>query len=362
MAPGPAAHAAPGDEGDELRTIIVSKFPRDAAQREIENVCRFMEGFCEAKVDLRKPCVFVRFCSAQSAAAAIQKLEGQPLDLRQPEVGLRADMAKSNMRSKAGAPGQDWQLPRMAHGTAYAPPPPPPPMAHAASFTVTSKRPREAEAPGAVDTLTCTSAASQGLDTATLEEILSRLIGFVAFKATPKGQCFVKFAYPHLADEAIRAAAAQGLTMSWARTSMSLPGTAAQTAAHGWEQPPQLYGAGHGGWYDAAAAQGGRAHAADSYPAFAEASPYAAKRPRIPERPDQVDTVAHLRADDRGMDAAAVEGHVSVLPGFLCFKANAFNSGGFSKWASPELAAQAAEALEARGVPAEIAKSSMASL
>lgn len=83
------------------------------------------------------------------------------------------------------------------------------------------------------------------------------------------------------------------------------------------------------------------------------------KRPRMPEHPGEVDTVASVGAAEAGFDEAALHGFFASLPGFVIFKANPRMGGGFSKFETPELAVQAINAAQENGIPAEMAKSSM---
>merc|ERR1712137_1366548 len=83
------------------------------------------------------------------------------------------------------------------------------------------------------------------------------------------------------------------------------------------------------------------------------------KQPRIPENPANVDTVAVVGAVDAGFDERAIEAFFAQLPGFIAFKQNPTMGGGFAKFASAALAAQAVALAKEEAIPADMAKSSM---
>merc|ERR550537_789411 len=83
------------------------------------------------------------------------------------------------------------------------------------------------------------------------------------------------------------------------------------------------------------------------------------KQPRIPENPANVDTVAVVGAVDAGFDDRAIEAFFAQLPGFVAFKQNPTMGGGFAKFASTTLAAQAVALAKEEAIPADMAKSSM---
>lgn len=83
------------------------------------------------------------------------------------------------------------------------------------------------------------------------------------------------------------------------------------------------------------------------------------KRPRIPEDPSQIDTVASVGALEAGFDEASLRAFFQSLPGYTDFKGNSRMGGGFAKFASSAYAQQAADMAKVEGIPAEMAKSSM---
>jgi len=197
------------------------------------------------------------------------------------------------------------------------------------------RRPRGIEGPSDVDTAASVGAAEQGFDENALRAFFMSQPGFLAFKPNPRmGGGFAKFETPTLAGQAISAAQQRGIPMEFAKSSMNVAGS----------QPPlPTYPAA----YPPAAAQ-------QPVP-----PPSSAKRPRAAEPLGGVDTVASVGATERGIDEAALCGFFAGLPGFVAFRANPRMGGGFAKFQTPALAVQAAALAQQRGIPAEMAKSSM---
>eukprot|EP00408_Alexandrium_pacificum_P025415 CAMPEP_0171186346 /NCGR_PEP_ID=MMETSP0790-20130122/16765_1 /TAXON_ID=2925 /ORGANISM="Alexandrium catenella, Strain OF101" /LENGTH=407 /DNA_ID=CAMNT_0011651387 /DNA_START=40 /DNA_END=1264 /DNA_ORIENTATION=- len=397
---------------EEVSTVFVAGFALDSTTRELDNLCRFMPGFVNAKVDARKgKTLFARFDAQSSALSAISLLQGQAFDRSNPAEPMRAVLAKSNMKSDkpgmshgghamvqyaiggqpppptyppVGAPqhggppvygGPQGRRPRSqenpgevdtvacvgareqgmtiaaavqqgvpaemakssmngpyggAGGAPAQPPPPsiPPPPGHGHG----TKRPRMGENPNQVDTVASVGAAEQGIDEAGLQDFFSQIPGFVMFKANPRmGGGFAKFESPAHASEAVAIAQQQGVPCDIAKSSMSGPGgySAAPVASYHQQPPPPSY-----------------------------APP--AKRHRAAENPGEVDTVAVVGAAEQGVDELALQSFFMEQPGFVAFKANPRMGGGFAKFESPELASQCVGVAQENGVPAEIAKSSMA--
>mmetsp|Transcript_71673 Transcript_71673/g.171172 ORF Transcript_71673/g.171172 Transcript_71673/m.171172 type:complete len:253 (+) Transcript_71673:53-811(+) len=119
----------------------------------------------------------------------------------------------------------------------------------------------------------------------------------------------------------------------------------AQYATRGqvWSQPPPPSPVG-GGYVRPSAALGGPA-----------------KRPRTALSPDSVDTVACVGAADAGVDQESLQNFFAVQPGFVAFKANPRMGGGFAKFETPERAREAIQAAQVEGIPAAVARTSMAS-
>jgi len=214
---------------------------------------------------------------------------------------------------------------------ASQPPPPayPPPSEYAMAVPAPvpghgQKRPWTPENPQQIDTVASVGAAEKGVDEAMLHNFFMSLPGFLMFKANPKmGGGFAKFESAMAANQAIVTAHQQGIPAEVAKSCMG--GAPSQP-------PPPAY------------------------------PPPAAKRPRTAENPGQVDTVACVGAAERGFDEAGLHAFFAEQPGFLVFRANPRMGGGFAKFESPDMAAQAIALAQEQGVPAEIAKSSMSQL
>merc|ERR1712129_356769 len=102
-----------------------------------------------------------------------------------------------------------------------------------------------------------------------------------------------------------------------------------------WQPPPQLMPVPSRGSINLAAPP---AHSGGHVWDSADATP---KRPRIPEDPSQVDTVASVGAADVGFDEFTLHTFFQSLPGFVVFKPNPRMGGGFVKFQSASLAIQA---------------------
>lgn len=348
---------------EELSTIFVAGFPADAHARELENLCRFMPGYLKSKLETRKgTTLFAMFDCGRNANFAINALNNQSLDSANPGEPMRAVMARSNMRTDGpggpAAPGGPGQLTTY---TAWGPKRVAPPVhaapASAGGWGSGAKRPRTAENPAQVDTVAVTGAYEAGYDSATLEAFFAELPGFVVFKPNPRmGGGFAKFESPSLAVEAVTAAEMHQVPgAEIARSSMNAvdghsaphanpvePGGYGYTPSYQGGGPPPRHhqpvgnGAGHGG-----------------------APPPGSRRPRIPENPAHVDTVAIVGAFEMGHDETTLQAFFAELGGFVAFKGNPRMGGGFAKFQSAHLASQAIAAAEAQGIPAATAKSSM---
>lgn len=359
--------------------MFIGGFPADALPRELDNLCRFFPGFVTSNISTAKGVtLFVLFDSADSAHAAIEELNGQMFDRSVPGEPMRATMARSNMRSTstnpAGAAAHTAQSYSPSKGTwgggapMYQPPPPahPPPPGHPGT-SGTTKRPRIPEDPSQVDTLASVGALEAGFDEECLRAFFETCPGFLDFKANPRmSGGFVKFASPALAVQAVQMAKDEGIPAEMAKSSMSVstglqgsqveapshpPAHAAVTrATHATHHAPS-HSNGHSTTYDYASAHG-NGHSRPS-------SGGGVKRPRIPEDPSQVDTVASVGAAEAGFDEASLRLFYQTLPGFVAFKGNPRMGGGFAKFSSADLAISAVHKAQEQGVPAEVARSSM---
>lgn len=296
-------------EDEEVSTVFVGGLPSDATPRELDNLCRFLPGFVNAKVDTRKGItMFVSFDNPHTAHAAISQLHNQHFDRSYPSEPMRAHLARSNMRSG----------PRVC-----------------VSAPGSLKRPR---AVADVDTVASVGAADLGMDDHSLHCFFAELPGFVAYKSNPKmGGGFAKFASPKLAEDAIHCAEMEEIPAAFAKTSMTGGGQSQSQAAHYTHQdcPPIIH----------------------RYEGAVQDDHGWAKQPRM-----EVDTVASVGATNVGIEAKALEEFFARLPGFIAFRKNSRMGGGFAKFESPELAQQAVAAGESHGVPAAMARTSMSSV
>jgi len=342
----------------EVSTVFVVGFPVDAHPRELDNLCRFMPGFADAKVvtNAKGVTLFAMFDCGTNAQSALFLMNGQSFDRMQPGEPLRAQMAKSNMRSSGGA------APAAQYGTARAwagagnivpsgqPPPPEGPHPnwdnmHAEVAPFGGKRPRIAEDPSGVDTVAAVGAADAGFDETRLRTIFESMPGYCEFKGNPRmGGGFAKFASAAHAVQAIDMCRMEGVPCEMAKSSMGAKGGGDGGKGGGGYIVPAPGGLSWGASPSAGAPKGGGKDG---------------KRPRIPEDPNQVDTVASMGAENAGFDADSLHAFYQQLPGFVAFKPNPRMGGGFAKFASAEHAVAAVNVAQEQGVPAEIARSSM---
>jgi len=390
-------------EEDVVSTIFVGGLPPDAAPRELDNLCRFMPGYVNSKIDNRKGLtLFVQFDSSSTAQEAIARLNNQVFDRNSPGEPMRVVMAKSNMRTHD-------IVPRGQYGTQQSQPlwGMTPPIGHSSpyrgggggassyggsfvgsgagtnhggsahqswAFSEPSeafggqrgaKRSRLSENPNSVDTVACVGAAEAGFDEFSVQAFFTALPGFVAFKPNPRmGGGFAKFASPHLASEAVAAAESDGMPAAIAKSSMT-----ALPHGHGQPPPPPAFGAAElqhevarskGGVYAAGACGGGQPPPPPT--AYHGAGGKGQKPYRTPEDPTTVDTLACEGAREAGFDDVALQAFFMQLAGFLVFKPNPRMGGGFVKFSSPSQAAEALTAATEHGIPTAIAKSSMSDI
>lgn len=326
---------------EEVSTVFIGGIPPDATLREMDNLCRFMPGYVHSKVDSRKgTTLFVCFDSRDAANECIFRLDKQHFDRSNPGEALRVVMAKSNMRS-----GDNSAVAQRVPAQVPLPPPetlPPAPNG--------AKRPRMYEEPHAIDTVAIVGASDRGFSDAALESFFAQMPGFMAYKPNPRmGGGFAKFSSPAFAMEAVQAAVPEGLPAEIAKSSMSSVSGGGGSVIGA--QP--VMGHQYPGHMVAPSPVDAWAGA---HQELAHGGP---KRPRIPEDPDGVDTVAIVGAEDRGFPVVAVEAFFSAIPGFVAFKPNPRMGGGFAKFASPALAAEAVSVAIPEGIPVEMAKSSM---
>lgn len=341
------------DGGGDVSTIFVGGFPPDASSRELDNLCRFLPGFVTSKVVTTKGLtLFALFDCPLNAVEAINVLDGQPFDGTQ--VGgepMRAQMARTNMRGGGGggvglpngfrppAPQPTWDTAAIMPNQ---PPPPEAPYPGPVGVPI-GKRPRMAEEPGAVDTVASLGAKEAGIDETSLKSFFESLPGFVDFKGNPRmGGGFAKFASSAMAQQAVEMAQQEGVPAEMARSSMA----SNRDGSGGWPGPAPVI-------TPAAAFQPPRAPVGGGHG-------FDAKRARIYEDPNQVDTIACVGALEAGFDEPALMQFFEQTNGFVAFKANPRMGGGFVKFLASDLAQLALQAAQDAGIPAALARSSMA--
>jgi len=320
---------------EAVSTVFVGGLPPDATDRELDNLCRFIPGFVNARVDHKKgKTLFARFDTPASAHKAIAALNGQVFDRLCLGEPMRAFLARSNMKSD-GPPSRAPRNEALHSVVTYPPVSSYPAGNHSthvgrpnsSATAVTAKRPRSQGDYAEVDTVASVGAAERGFDEATLHAFFMGLPGFVTFKANPRmGGGFAKFDSASQASKAIASAKQQGIPAEMAKSSM---GSALTVAPERQPPPPEHH--------------------------------VPLKRHRTTENPSQVDTVACVGAAERGFDEGSLQNFFVDQPGFLHFKANPRMGGGFAKFETPALAAQAIRRAQDHGIPADIAKSSMSS-
>lgn len=322
---------------------IVGAADRGFSEAAIEGFFAQIPGFMAFKSNPRMGGGFAKFTAPVFAMEAV--------NAALPE-GIPAEIAKSSMSSVGGGGGGGLPpAPAVVaqHYPMAAVPAVDPWAAHAPQDMAQyggPKRPRIPEDPQGIDTIAIIGAEDRGFPIVAVEAFFSAIPGFVAFKPNPRmGGGFAKFASGPLAAEAVSVAIAEGIPVEMAKSSMGSPGGAGGCPM----PPPQQYAAPHSHeQWAAAPPQGG--------------SPVPIKRPRIPENPGCVDTLAIVGATDRGFDEETLRAFFAGCPGFVVFKPNPRMGGGFAKFESPQAASEAVSTAMAEGVPAAIAKSSMSNL
>mmetsp|Transcript_105891 Transcript_105891/g.210482 ORF Transcript_105891/g.210482 Transcript_105891/m.210482 type:complete len:440 (-) Transcript_105891:92-1411(-) len=329
---------------EEVSTVFVGGIPSDATPRELDNLCRFLPGFVNSKVDLKKgKTLFVRFDTPSSAFNAISALHGQVFDRLNPGEPLRVVLARSNMKSDKPS---TW----IEYPETQPPPPAYPPVysgQNGPAFGTfpagapAAKRPRVQEDPSEVDTVASVGASEKGIDEESLRTFFSTLPGFVTFKPNPRmGGGFAKFESAACAFKAIELALEQSIPAEIAKSSMG--SHIAQSTLQAFQppmyqpttpqQPPLWRGPG---------------------------TSIGVKRQRESDELEDVDTVASVGAAEKGISEASLRAIFATMPGFLAFKPNPRMGGGFAKFESAMMAVDAAANARAQGVPAEMARSSM---
>lgn len=350
--------------------------------RELENLCRFLPGVVSQSQSSthRGQTLFVLFDTQENAHFGISQLNGQLFDRRENAAEpMRAQMAKSNMRSagekgaqptgatygpspwgkgKGGSTGPIWG----GGAPANQPPPPttPPPPGHPGTGIAApngAKRPRIWEDPGQVDTVASVGAAEAGWAEDALRAWFEACPGFIDFKPNPRmSGGFAKFSSPQHAMDVVQSASEEGIPAEMAKSSMSTTSNAGGAPIVPVRKSTAYVDDGWQGSWGPPSAGGAYRNGGAATPTSAAPAP---KRPRIPEDPNQVDTVASIGAADAGWDESSLRLLFESLEGFIAFKGNSRIGGGFAKFASHTFANVAVQSAKEQGVPCEIARSSM---
>lgn len=320
--------------------------------------------------------MFVKFDCGVNANHASKVLNGVPFDTSCPEVmHMRVEMARSDMKSEGGPDrSRAERAPQVYH---HQPPPPghggrgyqpsyggmshPPPLGsdaysgggfdgYSAQQGLDSRK-RGRNDPGSVDTLVLLGQVEKGFTERQLEDFFMQLPGYVAFRSNERvGGGFVKFVSPKLAQDAIGLAATSGIEAQMARSSMNVGDAGGQDGGGGKGYGGCSVGKGGGKGYDGYG-KGYDRGSRDTAPT---------KRVRN-DPPGTIDTLVLLGQVEKGFTERQLEDFFQQVPGFLAFKPNARVGGGFVKFHTPEMAAEAIEIAGSNGIEAQMARSSMGS-
>jgi len=342
---------------EEVSTIFVAGLPTDAHPRELENTMRFLPGYEGIKLAGKGSgggkggmSMFVKFMTADMAAAAMHVLNNNPFDLQYPTEVMRVELARQDMKTPVApvlrtstplvqAYGQGLQIQTpTALNMGFRP------LSAAAGYTTplaggdpAAKRQRLGETtPDQVDTLAVFGALERGYSEAQLEEYFGHFNGFVCFKSNRRvGGGFVKFQTPWQAQEALMAAEESGLEIKMAKASMHH-----EAVVRGHE---------------------------DSFNAAGHPPVNAGKGPALPAKGGKggcgseggVDTLILQGVIEKGWTVQSLMEGLQSIPGFVQFKANERVGGGFAKFLTPEQAMAALSVVSDIGIDAQIARTSM---
>lgn len=372
-------------EAEAVSTIFVAGLPVDATYRELENTVRFFPGYEALKISTRAggkgggggAAMFVKFSDAVTAENAAQVLNGVPFDTSYPDIPMRVEIARSDMKSLS--PQVVGMLTQQI-GMGYGQPPPPPGAPaglqqyveawdhhhHQQQYAaeglypaelyaqeqhyapeMSGKRGREDQA-GHIDTLVLLGVLEKGYTEQQLEEFYASMPGFIAFKSNARvGGGFVKFASPAFALQAIDHSLAQKIEAQLARSNMNVGGMVATAGAPSYGSggfpggiPPPPVGM-------PPSSMGGRGGAPPP------------KRARETQAPGTVDTLVLHGVTEKGFTDQQIEEFFMQVPGFVAYRANARVGGGFVKFGSPQLAKEAIDIAASSGIEAQIARSNM---
>lgn len=238
-----------GQESSESCTLLVTGFPENSSDRELENFCRFLPGFGGAKSSFKKfPQVFVKFESHAQVLNAMQWVDQQPFDLHDQLNVLKGHIARKELnidmvsdrqsgaplQSRNGvgpsllqgslnallglaeAPGNAWQAAAHAHWPSEA----------YMTEDRPSKRPRWEAEDGGMDTLYIRDIVEKKQTESSIASLFSGYKGYVTLRLAKHAvsgieNCFIKFASAADAQAALHSAPAW-LEADMARRSLDL--------------------------------------------------------------------------------------------------------------------------------------------
>lgn len=361
-----------GGVGGRTSTLFVTGFAPNCNDRELENLCRFIPGFVAAVANMKdeNPKVWVRFESPEAAEAAMNLLEGQPHDLQDAEVTLRASIAKTDtnppsqgmprrngvqciygnldglLGTTGGGGGAQWGGGAASHasnggGRKGAPAWSPPAWeAEKPSWSAASnKRPYSsgpalgASANGDKDTLCLLATEEKGYTEESLIEYFGHLRGYVTMKYSPPkgsgkgGSAFIKYESPMAAQKAHDEATRAGIDVQWARTNLDVDRL---------EQP-------RGSW----------SHGGDSEPV--------AKRPRSDSAGAEQDTLVVFAIEEKGFTRDHLEDFFGAMDGFITsrFASGRGGMNAFIKFSSSMKCVLALDKANADGIECSFAKTNL---
>eukprot|EP00928_Gymnodinium_smaydae_P078749 TRINITY_DN62837_c0_g1_i1.p1 TRINITY_DN62837_c0_g1~~TRINITY_DN62837_c0_g1_i1.p1 ORF type:complete len:448 (-),score=105.42 TRINITY_DN62837_c0_g1_i1:99-1334(-) len=381
----------------DSRTLLITGFPENACDRELENFCRFMPGYVGARTVFKRwPQVFVKFQSHAHVLAAKLEVDGQPFDLQDATTVMKAHVANTELKNTtsdgqirqgigpklkmgslnellgiqpeapdAGATNTSWgsssgwwsngakrprvEIPTTATATAPAAP----------TRAVALHAPASSEGSSEMDTICIMGVSEKGHTEETLTSYLGAIDGFIALQVgAGKGgsaTCFAKFASGAQARAALLHAA--DLEPQMARRSMNVPGM------------PQHYSASDSGaganWYEQPKPQpsAGIAALAAATAAQAQAASFWGTTHRsVAQGPADMDTMCIKGAAEMGYSEESLGQYMAALDGFMGLRATAGGKGGglcFVKFATPQQAQDAVALVRAQGLGAELARTSL---
>jgi len=87
----------------DCATLYVTSLPKDVTERELNILFRFSPGFTRVRLVVREgkmPICFADFVDGPSASYALQTLQGFPIDLRDPTIGLHIEFDNNHRQYK----------------------------------------------------------------------------------------------------------------------------------------------------------------------------------------------------------------------------------------------------------------------